>query len=226
MISGCNVTLSDALVGFAIGFVVLVLSQVTHIKQVGFRGLLLNGLNFRESTPKVIGVFGIVIVLGAAILGLSLISGTIPACPNLLHVTVEHPSTNLTIPVNSESGITYTIQQSGTYTFQYVEGTYTTQDTSPSFTGAGGYRTDILVFRGLGPIWNGSDLDRSQALEFNQGPLDDLKAAIDAAKAKPGRAEYLKENDVITIIVPDKKGQYRDNNPVEPLIYNVSLKPD
>jgi hypothetical protein len=120
----------------------------------------------------------------------------------------------LIIPSTSNSGITYDALQTGLYTFEYSEGTYSIYGASnrvecenPCFS------AEITGFLGTEASWAGSYLNTSEAL-FNLNADQDYSNAEDAEIAARGAKSpklRLHAGEQITILTDDGRDQYADN---------------
>jgi hypothetical protein len=115
----------------------------------------------------------------------------------------------LSFQENAVGGVQYRIERTGTYKFEYLDGTFSAWPGDQ-----GPWETTIVAFRGSSPIRDGSALSRGQQL-FALGDLGKIGSKEEAlSRAKNSPTSYqvaLNAGDIVTLVAVDDDWAYNDN---------------
>lgn len=125
-----------------------------------------------------------------------------------------------TVPATKNSGATYQAQETGWYTFEYVESAYTGEAANAH---EAGWATLILIFDGEQPKWKRNSLDYDHARSvFGYGGEKSRQDAINQTIGQKVKLE-LNTGDQVTFVAADGKLDYADNS--GEIIFKVFFTP-
>ena len=160
-------------------------------------------------------------VIGAAVaLGVATFTGNLPIKPPLVTPTPQF-ITRLTIPSDTNLGITYDIQQTGTYTFQYRDSVFSAWPSGDSDSPR--WLTRAICFRGPEIEWMGESINKEAGLfVIGIGNFSSPQMAIDRTSGAKAKVK-LYAGEQLTCVVEDGFSDYFDNS--GEIILDVFLSP-
>lgn len=119
----------------------------------------------------------------------------------------------ITIPGNSSEGVRFTADQQGYYTFQYVEGAYSTYPVNQIPANTNTWLTSVLAFKGEYPEFDGQIIRHDRAYFSVADTRRYWPSEADASRAAAGSRVriHLGAGEILTLIAVDEQSYYFDN---------------
>lgn len=192
-------------------FIVTVAANWVRLRRLGVQRLVL-------ACAVGLGAFLVVSKVPDVIAFWRRLPGVTQALPSPIPATLVTPipATSLgtvEIPGNSNQGIQLRAQESGTYVFRYVSGSYSTYPTERIDEGMKTWLTAVVVFKGERAEWDGMNVKDDAAFlrVADTGRYwESAEKAENSAREMRAQAR-LDRGEVLTLIAVDKQAYYFDN---------------
>ena len=136
---------------------------------------------------------------------------TTPNVPVIVPTPTPAKIGSLTLPGNSSEGLKFTATEAGTYTFEYVEGAYSTYPKGSNPPGVKTWLTAYRVFLNRPPEWNGIAISNHPDYSFADYNFQSSASEAESKAQGFSLSVRLLKGDYLIFVPVDEKPYYSDN---------------